>query len=236
MTVITLVRHGQASFNGPTYDRLSDLGVRQARLLGDYFVRVGRAFDAIYAGAMARQTATAEMVRERLAARAAPPPLRIAPEFNEYDSAAVIRTQMAAIAADDRNFSANSVSAAAGDRRAFRRVLEAALLRWISGKHASPEVETWREFVARVHAGLARVASENTPGAKIALFVSGGPLVVTMQQALALSDESAIGLIWHIRNASCSVFGDDDGRLRLFSFNSTPHLELENDPALLTYL
>ena len=39
MSVLTLVRHGQASFFAADYDRLSPAGEGQARHLGDYWAR-----------------------------------------------------------------------------------------------------------------------------------------------------------------------------------------------------
>ena len=50
MSVLYLVRHGQASFGRENYDRLSKRGVEQARIVGDYFIRTGLRFDA-YSGA-----------------------------------------------------------------------------------------------------------------------------------------------------------------------------------------
>ena len=47
MSLLTLVRHGQASFFQEDYDQLSPLGEQQARLLGEHWVRQGVRFDEI---------------------------------------------------------------------------------------------------------------------------------------------------------------------------------------------
>ncbi len=55
------MRHGQAGTRD-SYDSLSELGRRQARLLGEYFVSQGIEFTAAYVGAMSRQQQTAAEV------------------------------------------------------------------------------------------------------------------------------------------------------------------------------
>src|SRR5262245_57595753 len=61
MSVLTMVRHGQASFFADDYDQLTELGEQQSRLLGEYWVRHGVRFDAIYTGPRARQRRSAEI-------------------------------------------------------------------------------------------------------------------------------------------------------------------------------
>ncbi|HEX5612745.1 MAG TPA: phosphoglycerate mutase family protein, partial [Burkholderiales bacterium] len=47
MAELYLVRHAQASFGTEDYDRLSELGRRQARWLGEYFAERGMRFDRV---------------------------------------------------------------------------------------------------------------------------------------------------------------------------------------------
>jgi broad specificity phosphatase PhoE len=44
MSLIILVRHAQASFLEPNYDKLCNTGEVQARVLGDYWARHGVLF------------------------------------------------------------------------------------------------------------------------------------------------------------------------------------------------
>ena len=41
MAELVLIRHGQASFGADDYDKLSDMGWRQSRWLGEYFAERG---------------------------------------------------------------------------------------------------------------------------------------------------------------------------------------------------
>ena len=50
VSLLYLVRHGQASFFAEDYDRLSPLGELQARRLGEFFAARGVRFDAAYSG------------------------------------------------------------------------------------------------------------------------------------------------------------------------------------------
>src|ERR1700691_6585648 len=59
-----LVRHGQAAFGTDHYDRLTDTGFAQARLLGGYFARRQIRFDAVLTGTLRRQTETAQGIFE----------------------------------------------------------------------------------------------------------------------------------------------------------------------------
>ena len=55
MTVLYLIRHGQASFGAEDYDQLSELGRRQSVLLGTHLRQTQPPLDAIYAGSLRHQ-------------------------------------------------------------------------------------------------------------------------------------------------------------------------------------
>src|SRR5439155_26080458 len=61
MSVLTLVRHAQASFPAAEYDRLSEVGQTQASLLGEYWAGRRLLFDEVYTGPRTRQRHTAEL-------------------------------------------------------------------------------------------------------------------------------------------------------------------------------
>ena len=86
MSVIYIARHGQASFGEDNYDRLSERGVEQARILAGYFIDLGLSFDAVCSGGIMRQRQTAQEILDAYGRRGiACPPLAILPEFDEYD-------------------------------------------------------------------------------------------------------------------------------------------------------
>src|SRR5258708_3741757 len=91
MSVLVLVRHGQASFLQSDYDKLSELGEQQSRMLGSFWARQGAVFDDVLSGPRIRQIGTAELVLESYAASGLSlPGLRVVQELDEYDSGAVV--------------------------------------------------------------------------------------------------------------------------------------------------
>lgn len=231
MSVLYVIRHGQASFGQGDYDRLSDLGREQARILGSYLNEQGMAFDAAYCGTMQRQKDTAELV---LAEMTSPPGLKVLPQINEYDSEAVMQALLPGLL-EDKPGLGELVPKLRKDRRAFQTLYEATTLRWITGRYADGGAESWQGFHERLAKGIAQVRAENGRGRTVALFTSGGPISGVMKLALGLSDEVALRLTWVVRNASVSNFFYDDQRLTLSQFNRTGHLERMRDPGLITY-
>ena len=234
MSEIYFIRHAQASFGDEDYDHLSELGSRQAQILGDYFARLGLKFQAIYSGEMERQISTAQTAMSLLSEDDMELELRVAAEFNEYDSASIIKSQLPDMMHEDPSIS-EDLRRFFTHMRSFQRIFERAVLRWISGRCDIPGVETWQAFTKRVRAGVNKVMEENGQKRRIAVFTSGGPVSAVMQMALGLSDEETIRLSWQIRNTSVSTFKYRDNQFSLFSFNSVAHLEYHNDEGLLTY-
>lgn len=234
MSCLYLIRHAQASFRSSHYDRLSELGLRQSEVLGEYFGMIGIGFDAVHAGCMERQKATAMACLGRLHGDKAGPELRIAPEFDEYNAHRIIETQAAELTREDPSM-ADAFANLFTDGQALKRVFETAMLRWACGQVEILGVETWKDFKIRVRDGINRVCTEQGPRKRVAVFTSGGAICSAMQIALTLSDEETIRLALQVRNASVSVFRHDGKELYLQSFNSTAHLELLRDPRLITY-
>ena len=60
MGTLYLIRHGQASFGADDYDQLSELGMRQAVRLGEWFHGKGVQFSAVMTGSLKRHVQTLE--------------------------------------------------------------------------------------------------------------------------------------------------------------------------------
>jgi broad specificity phosphatase PhoE len=229
-----VIRHAQASFGRDDYDQLSELGFRQTRLLEAFLGRMGTRFEAIYSGSLKRQVDTAEPLRSCFRADVPQRELSILSEFNEYDSSAVIRTQIPHLIREDPSLEQDLLRLGE-DRRALQRVLDRSLSRWTSFPEDAEGLESWPAFNRRVLEGITRILSESGPGKTVALVTSGGPLSAILKMALSLSDRETIQLSWQIRNASVSTFKYNRDRLTLTSFNNVAHLEIEQEPGLLTY-
>lgn len=230
MTHLVLVRHGQASFGGLNYDVLSEMGHRQSEVLGRHWRQMQFSAEHIYSGAMARQKDTAAKV---LAQAGIAAQVQTHPAFNEYDFERIVRSYLPLIAREHPQIKLDSRNVFA-DAKQFQAIFEILIGYWIDGRpHEGKPIEPWHAFRERVIAGLREIATEDRE--RVVVFTSGGIITVALQEALQLSAPLAFRMNWRIANASQHVFRIGRRGLSLLSFNNTVALELERDPALLTF-
>jgi broad specificity phosphatase PhoE len=231
MGTLLLVRHGQASAFEDNYDRLSTLGEKQARLLGEAFRKSGRRVDRVFVGPRVRQRRTAEIAAE---AGGLPAPVVIE-GLDEMGVEPLFREHLPGLFEKHAHLAAlgDAMLAADGDvarARGFARLFEATLQLWLRDEVTARGVEPWLEFRARVRHALAAVRAE-ARGLRIAAFTSAGPVASAVQLALGADDDTTLSLAFRVRNSSVSEFLFSDDRFSLASFNETPHLP---DAALVT--
>jgi broad specificity phosphatase PhoE len=233
MSMLYLIRHGQASFGQDNYDKLSPMGVAQAGILGEHLLDMRVFPDAVYSGRMSRQLDTAREARERYAARGvAMPEPTVLDGLNEFDTTAVITTQIKDMLREDPSLEGH-LSRMYQDKESFKRVFEGAMLRWVSGDLDRPGTETWAEFTGRVTGALTRIMEEQGKGRTVFVFTSGGPIAASLQLVLSLSPEKAIRHNWQIVNSSYTKYMYNAGRITMAGFNCTAHLEMDQDRSRL---
>ncbi|MGA2855385.1 MAG: histidine phosphatase family protein [Candidatus Sulfotelmatobacter sp.] len=238
MSRVILVRHAQASFLEPNYDKLCAIGEVQARLLGEYWARRGVLFSRAWSGPRVRQVQTARMVEEayrRLGREF--PEVAVMNEFDEYQAEAVLKLGLPQVLERSQEVrhlhQAFELSKDSDERkRSFQQMFEAVIGMWVSSELVVDGVESWPDFCARVDRGIAAIVNSTTPAGDSVVFTSGGPIGVAMRRALHLSHADTLQLTWMSRNASFSEFLSSGSRFTLSTFNAHPHLE---DESLLTY-
>jgi broad specificity phosphatase PhoE len=240
MSVLVLVRHGQASFSSDDYDRLSPTGEAQARELGDYWSCGAEVVDEVFVGPRQRHRETAELVgaRYRSAGRFWPEPVVLA-ELDEYDLDGLLGRLAPALARKDPRFEdlVSIYRSSTGDferARSFQRMFESLLIHWLSAPSTTGahEIEGWPAFHDRVRRGLDRITERQGRGRRVLAFTSGGFIGTAVGLALGVSDRTCLELNWRLRNGSLTNLLFTPGRLTLDDFNTLPHLR---DPALWTY-
>jgi len=229
MSILFLVRHGQASFLERDYDKLSAKGEQQSRMLGDYWAGLKLGFDHVYSGPKVRQRETARLVGEayKRAGLHWPEPV-VLPEFDEFQAEAVIERSLPELIESDSDIrrmhqAFKSAQTRPEQFKTFQRIFEVVIGRWADGKLPLEGIEPWADFSARVQRGLAKFPENGNHGQRIAIFSSGGPVGVAMQRALGLSTEATLKAAWMVRNCSYSEFLFSAGRFTLSSYNATPH-------------
>jgi len=238
MALLTLIRHGQASFLEPNYDKLSERGERQSRHLGEYWVKTAARFDQIYYGPACRHRGTGDIVGDvyREAGLEWPAPVTL-PELDEYPGIGVMRTFLPGLMETHEDIRALEAEfRQAGERAVAVRVYDKLFQRitrmWADQELDAPEVESWKNFCDRVARGIWAIRERADKNGRIAVFTSGGVIAATARLALDLAPQRTLELSWTSRNASYTDFLFSPDRFSLASFNNHPHLL---DEELLTY-
>ncbi len=218
VSVLLLVRHGQASWGAEDYDVLSDVGVAQARALGRSLAERGLAPDRVVHGSLRRQRETARLLAD---AAGWTDPLDEDRDWDEMDHHQVLARQPHTFAGDRPT------------RQEFQAWFEAATSRWTAGDHDHEYDESFAAFGERVGTALDRVAATLPDSATAIVVTSGGP-IARLTAGLLGGDVDLHSLLAPVVvNASVTkVVLGARGRT-LVSFND--HSHLEGAPDLLTY-
>lgn len=228
------MRHGQAGTR-ESYDSLSDLGRKQSRLLGEYFISQGIVFAAAYSGALSRQRGTAaEVCLAYQEARLPFPEVAVESAWNEFDLDYIYREIGPKLCADDQQFKLHfetmrkqvrSGRGAEHSAEVHRRWLPCdteIVHTWIRGRYPYSG-ESWEQFRSRV-AAWQTVVDPPERRAAVAVFTSATPVAIWTGLALGILDERVIDLAGVLQNSSFTVLRLRDKQRRLFTFNAVPHL------------
>jgi broad specificity phosphatase PhoE len=233
MGQVMLVRHGQAQFGADDYDRLSELGRAQARLLGDWLAARGRRFDGAVTGSLRRHRETADACLERLPKGLRPEDERADPGFDEYDADEVVLRHRPEFA-DSAALRAH-VRDSESPRRTFQGLFAAAMARWMCGEHDGDYDESWQAFVARCVAALGRITDDATPGRRVVVFTSGGPIAAICQHLLGLDPKRTLAVNTVLVNCATTGVLHQRDQVSLAYLNNYAHLEQAGDAKWVTY-
>ncbi len=240
MSLLTLVRHGQASFLQANYDKLSEIGEQQARILGEYWLRSGATFDQVYYGPACRHHETGDAVAQvfRRAGVRLGPNRSVLPEMDEYPGIAVVREFLPGLMETHEDIRAmeREFREAGEQSMAFRLYdrLVPAHRAHVRGRGAGFSRGGELEEVSAIASSAAspRFAIRRPRTRAAVVFTSGGVIGAAVRLALDLAPQRTLEVSWTARNAGYTEFLFSAGRFSLSSFNNHPHLE---DPDLLTY-
>jgi broad specificity phosphatase PhoE len=218
MAELILVRHAQASFGAANYDKLSELGWRQSRWLGEYFAERGMRFDRVVRGSLCRHAETLAGIGEGMGrSLEAEEDARL----DEYDSHALLRAHT------------GGEGLQGTDRRAHFRALREAMYAWTDGTLDGAAHEPFADFRARVLAALE--AARMAKGERLLVISSGGPISTMLAEVLKMPARGVVDLNLQTRNTGITELRSGPRALQCVSFNNVPHLDRPDRAGALTY-
>jgi broad specificity phosphatase PhoE len=221
MARLFLVRHGKADATGAVYDRLTDIGHRQADLFARYIQSAGLRADAIYSGTMERQKDTASYLAKYTGLT-----VSVTPRLNEFLPGFWRATAEEIARADEafrRDLERYLAIRTRGDFRSlalFLRQTERIMHEWRGGLTAT-DCESFVEFRERVHSILDEIRGRS---GCVFVFSSGTPLSLMIANLLEMKEERFFDWMRILYNTSLSVFTTERGRFLPVTVNTLPHL------------
>ncbi len=228
MSTLFLVRHGQASFGSENYDRLSPLGIQQANHLRDHFVENAVDLHQIFSGQLQRQRTTADIL-----ASPSQRTVAVSAAFDEYDAHRLMQHYAKMTGEPLQSLQGTTQRL---EPRSFQQHLETVSRAWVAEQIAAPDLESWKNFRARVARGIDNITTLTPRSENVAVATSAGVIGAAVAHVLGLEDLAALQLSYVVLNSAVTRIEFDGRRRSLASFNSTAHLERADRRELLTYL
>lgn len=241
MTTLLFARHGQASFGQENYDQLSDLGSKQAHLLGAQYAGLQRQIDGLMTGTLSRQRDSAKYFLQGYQAGleglqqanddsnftdlAQPQVLAGLNEFNHEDifikSNPKFATQAGVMA---------EVNKSPEPMGRLAELFYESMQRWHSGDFDEDYLESWPAFNARVQQTLQDIIAltHNFDSPKTLLIFTSGGVIAALTAALLgegkPDSQAAFRITPSLVNTGVTSISLKEGKPRLLSLNEHTHL------------
>ncbi|EMJ97714.1 histidine phosphatase family protein [Leptospira alstonii] len=235
MSVVYLIRHGQANSQGENYDLLTPLGKEQAFALGKFTAQNGELPDRIVTGTLRRQIETAEFFMKGVLSITGDRDIYKTNSFVVRDAgwnefAPELWTSYSKLLSSGKPEFAKTLSqfgkvrVKGGIRSAalFFKLTEEILRFWREGTETPEGIETFKNFESRIFHSCNVLFS---PGDKERnfIFTSGTPISLVLNRILRQDEDCFAWMPW-IWNTSLSTFRWVKGRYLPVSINGVPHL------------
>lgn len=221
MSLLYLVRHGQASFNAERYDQLSPLGIEQAELTGRYLARHAGHVECLMAGPRQRQRQTADAIAGEVGHAAE---IEIVEELDEFADGEIV------LAAAQARYSIPDIHALPHTDR--MRYYQRMIAEWVAGDASLPGRPTADVFRATATAWLHTFRKKADRNSRAVAVTSAGTIAALTCEALGLPTTAMISLLQVIENASVSEFLHTPTRIGLRCFNVAAHLPADRITAI----
>ncbi|MBE9539705.1 MAG: histidine phosphatase family protein [Proteobacteria bacterium] len=222
MATIYLIRHGQASFGAADYDKLSELGCRQAQVVGDYLRDCDISFDAVYSGDLLRQRETA-----RLAIASQPEDVihHIDPRFNEIRNDEQLKYLLPEVVKSNLEIQA-LVERGLSSSKDYQKVIDAVFNYWVSPRCDDSRIQSWADYSSGTRQAMLELMQSEGGGKTVGIFTSGGTIATIVGQVLGLTGEQTYQFYEPMFNCSVSQLFYSGTRVSLSYFNDRSFLQV----------
>lgn len=234
MSAIYLIRHGQASFGAQNYDKLSELGCRQARVVGEYLSDSGIYFDAAYSGDLSRQRETATLA---LALQPSAVSHVIDSRLNEIQNDEQLKCLLPEVVKRNPQVQA-LVEKGLSSSKDYQKVIDAVFNYWVSPDCNDPRIQSWGDYSNGARQALAEIVQAQGSGKTVGIFTSGGTIATIVAQVLGLTGEQTYQFYEPVFNCSVTQLFYSRSKISLSYFNDCSFLSVigrQRGESLLTY-
>lgn len=225
MSLLVLMRHGQASFGAARYDALSELGQAQARSTGQWMRAQGVQPTAIVHGPRQRQADTAALLLAESGFNLTGEhtlPMQQDPQLDEFAEGEEIFLAAQRFLGRPMHM---DHSESARPRLDVLRDYDATCRAWAQGQVSIQGRLSLDEFRGQLRQWLAeQTAAEQPPGQHTLVVTSAGSIAALVCEVMGLPNSSWYSLLRVIRNASLTEVLYSKGQCSLLSFNGVNHL------------
>ncbi|KON77312.1 histidine phosphatase family protein [Leptospira kirschneri] len=243
MSIIHLIRHGQANSQGENYDLLTSLGKNQSFALGKYMAYNGELPDRIVTGTLRRHLETADWFMKGVVSEVGDLEKYKTDSFVCRDSgwnefSPELWNSLAKLLVSDKPEFARilsqfyKVKTRGGIRSAalFYKLTEEILKFWRENVIEADGIETYENFETRIFHSY-NVLFSSGEQERIFLFTSGTPISLVLNHILRQKGDPFSWMPW-IWNTSVSTFRKVKGEYLPISVNGVPHLTQKTDRTL----
>lgn len=217
MSLLVLMRHGQASFGADAYDSLSELGHAQAWAAGAWLRERGVRPTALVHGPRQRH---ADTMRGLLDGAELTVDVRMMSGLDEFGEGEEV------LAAAAQLFGRPMSGSQAPSRREQLLCYDEAVAAWVAGTVALPGRQPFTSFRQQVRRWLDDLTrdAERVSGCQVLAVTSAGVVSAAVCEVLGLPDRQWHPLLRMIQNASFTEIVFSRGQFGLRSFNGVGHL------------
>ena len=223
MSILHLVRHGQASFGADDYDNLSPTGIQQSIELGKALAKQQSIFDYVIVGPHRRHMQTFEGIKEGYASTNLPVPV-MNDDFAEnqlMEIAEYFIPQILNTTKTTKEIFNECEPAERHDK--FLELFHIVAQKWMNEELdlSKPGFEGFSVFRSRITNALKSMQKNLLDKSDIMIVTSGGAISGVYADVIECSHEEIQKLNFGIKNVSISEFSMTSERFTLKAFNSS---------------